>query len=192
MNVQNAIENRRSIRRFKPDALPRETIEKILNAARLSPSGKNNQPWRFVVVQGKERERMSQRLQAGLKATKEQGIPTGSAEYTFRIMRDAAAVIFVFSSGDTAPWTEQTVTEQVFRIVDIQSIGGAIQSMLLQAQELGVGSLWICDTFAAYEQLLEWLGRKSLLVAAVALGYPDEAPGPRPRLALEEITEWRG
>lgn len=192
MDVRKAIESRRSIRRFKPDALPNETIEAILDAARLAPSGKNTQPWRFVVVQGSEKEKMSECLQAGLKATKEQGVPTGSAEYTFRIMRNAPAVVFVFTAKDTVPLTEQTVMDRIFDIVDIQSIGGAIQSMLLRAMELNVGSLWICDTFAAYDQLCEWLGRKSLLVAAVALGYPDEDPGPRPRQTLNELTEWRG
>lgn len=192
MDVKQAIENRRSIRRFKPDALSRETIETILDAARLAPSGKNNQPWQFVVVQGDEREKMSQCLQAGLKAMKDKDIPTGSAEYTFRIMRDAPAVVFVFNSKDPGPWEEQTITEQIFSIVNVQSIGGAILSMLLRAQELEVGSLWICDTFAAYKELTEWLGRDSLLVAAVALGYADEAPSARPRMKLEELVEWRG
>lgn len=192
MDVKQAIEARRSIRRFKPDALPRELIEQILDAARLAPSGKNNQPWQFVVVQGDEREAMSQSLQAGLKAVKEQGIPTGSAEYSFRIMKDAPATIFVLNPNDTDPWGEHTVPETMFRLVDTQSAGGAIMSMLLRAQELGVGSLWICDTLAAYHELTRWLGRDGLLVAAVALGYPDESPAARPRRTLEELVEWRG
>lgn len=192
MDVKQAIESRRSIRRFKPDALPHETIEMILNAARLSPSGKNNQPWQFVVVQGDERTAMSEALQAGLQSMKDKGIPTGSAEYTFRIMKDAPAVVFVFNSKNPGPWEEKTVTEQVSSIVNIQSIGGAILSMLLRAQELNVGSLWICDTFAAYEELTSWLGWSGLLVAAVALGYADEAPAARPRQPLSELVEWRG
>ena len=192
MNVKEAVENRRSIRRFKPQPLPREAIESILDAARLSPSGKNNQPWRFVVVQGDEREAMSACLQAGLKATQAKGIPTGSAENTFRIMREAPATIFIFNAKAAAPWEEQTVMERMFSIVNIQSIGGAIQSMLLRAQELGVGSLWICDTFSAYDELCSWLHKDSLLVAAVALGYADEKPAARPRLPLSELVEWRG
>ncbi len=192
MSVKQAIEARRSIRRFKPDALPREVIEQILDAARLAPSGKNNQPWQFVVVQGDQREAMATSLQAGLKSVKEQGIPTGSAEYTFRIMKDAPATVFVFNPNDTDPWAERTVPETMFRIVDTQSVGGAIMSMLLRAQELGVGSLWICDTLVAYRELCQWLGRDSLLVAAVALGYPDEAPAARPRHQLDELVEWRG
>lgn len=192
MDVLQAIRSRRSIRRFKPERLSRETIEAILDAARLAPSGKNNQPWRFAVVQGEEREQMFACLQEGLIASKASGRPAGSAEYTYRIMREAPATVFVFNSLGSAPWNEHTVIERVMGIVDIQSIGGAIQSMLLRAQELGVGSLWICDTFFAYNELTVWLKRDSLLVAAVCLGYPDEAPAARPRLPLADLVEWRG
>jgi nitroreductase len=121
----------------------------------------------------------------------ERGIPTGSAENTFRIMREAPATVFVFNPKDTVPWNEQTIPERVLRIVNIQSVGAAIQNMLLRAQELEIGSLWICDTFSAYQELCTWLGRDSLLVAAVSLGYPAESPAARPRLPLNELVEWR-
>ena len=62
--------------------------------------------------------------------------------------------------------------------------------MLLAAQELGLGSLWICDVFAAYEGLCRWLGEKSALIAAVSLGYPAESPSARPRKPVSEVTRW--
>ncbi len=192
MDVLQAIESRRSIRKFKTDPLPHESIESVLDAARLAPSGKNNQPWRFVVVQKDAREQMFSCLQAGLKASIEKGIPTGSAENTFRIMREAPVTIFIFNPKDDGPWYEQTIPERVFRIVNTQSVGAAIQNMLLRAQEMGIGSLWICDTFSAYRELCSWLGRDSLLVAAVSLGYPAESPAARPRIPLDELVEWRG
>ena len=192
MDVLKAIQSRRSIRRFKADQLPRESIEAILDAGRMAPSGKNNQPWRFVVVQNDEREKMYSCLQAGLAKAEKNGLMTGSAEYTFKIMREAPAIVFIFDTKDGALQKEQTVTERVFGIVNIQSVGGAIQTMLLRAQEMGIGSLWICDTFYAYEELCAWLGRGGLLVAAMALGYPDEAPAARPRLPLKDLVQWRG
>ena len=192
MHVIQAIEKRRSIRRFKADSLPKESVEAILEAARLAPSGKNRQPWRFVVVQGEERKQMSAHLAQGLALAKAQGHATGSAENTFRIMGEAPVTVFVFAPEDSAPWTEQTIMQRIMRIVDIQSVGAAIQNMLLRAQELGIASLWICDTFSAYDALCKWLGRDSLLVAAVSLGYADEAPAARPRIPLEDLVEWRG
>ncbi|OEU71272.1 MAG: hypothetical protein BA863_11035 [Desulfovibrio sp. S3730MH75] len=50
MELLNVITNRRSIRRFKQDAVPDEMIRELLDAARLAPSGGNCQPWRFVLI----------------------------------------------------------------------------------------------------------------------------------------------
>ena len=63
--------------------------------------------------------------------------------------------------------------------------------MTLTATELGLGSLWICDTYSAYEELTEWLGTEGALYAALAVGYADESPAPRPRKDIYSITEWR-
>ena len=63
--------------------------------------------------------------------------------------------------------------------------------MTLQASALGLGSLWICDIFFAYDALNAWLGGQGALAAALALGYAAESPPPRPRKPLEELVEWR-
>lgn len=57
---------------------------------------------------------------------------------------------------------------------------------------MGLGTLWIANTCFAYEELTECLGTEEQLVSAVALGYPDEAPGMRPRKKIGEILEFRG
>ena len=62
--------------------------------------------------------------------------------------------------------------------------------MTLTATELGLGSLWICDTYFAYEELNDWLKQEGELLAALAVGYADEAPKARPRKAREEVVEW--
>jgi nitroreductase len=74
--------------------------------------------------------------------------------------------------------------------VDTQSIGAAIQNMLLAAQAMGLGAVWMCDVWSAYQQLEAWLGESGQLVAAVALGYPDEQPVARPRHHLTEVVRW--
>ncbi len=53
MDVMDAIQRRRSVRHFKPDEIPEEVLEKLLNALRLAPSGGNCQPWKFVVIRDK-------------------------------------------------------------------------------------------------------------------------------------------
>ena len=56
---------------------------------------------------------------------------------------------------------------------------------------LGLGSLWICNTFFAQEELNHWLNADGQLYAALAVGYADEAPAPRPRRKAELTVEWR-
>lgn len=61
-----AIEGRRSIRKYKTTPVPIETINKVISAGILAPSGKNRQPWNFIVVGGKEKESMLKAFQDGI------------------------------------------------------------------------------------------------------------------------------
>ncbi len=74
MDLLKVIKERRSIRAFKPDPVPKETIEEILKLAVLAPSAINLQPWEFIVVTGEEKERLSHRL---VKAYLEKQISCG-------------------------------------------------------------------------------------------------------------------
>ena len=60
-----------------------------------------------------------------------------------------------------------------------------------KANEMGMGTLWVANTFYAYEELTEYLGTTHQLVGAIALGYPAEDPTPRPRKLMEETVEYR-
>jgi len=73
---------------------------------------------------------------------------------------------------------------------DTQSIGAAVQNMLIAAQDLGLGTLWMGDVWSAYRQLEAWLEEPGELVAAVALGFAAEQPPPRPRRPLSEVVRW--
>jgi nitroreductase len=191
MNTLEAIAARRSIRKFQETPVPEEVLRQILQAGIQAPSGKNRQPWRFVVVQGDARAEMARVMREGIANLEGQGIETGSAKWSVKIMERAPVTVFVFN-----PYTEYAqplddIGKQMMNVVDVQSAGAAIQNMLLAATDLGLGSLWICDVFSAYVELCEWLGETHQMIAAVALGYPDEAPGARPRKGVDEVTEWR-
>ncbi len=66
-----------------------------------------------------------------------------------------------------------------------------MENMTLTATELGLGSLWICDTYFAYDELNRWLNVDGELIAAMTIGYADETPSARPRKKLEDIVSWR-
>ncbi|MCX6085127.1 MAG: nitroreductase family protein [Caldiserica bacterium] len=191
MDTREAIAARRSVRKFTDRPVTEEIVNAVLAAATLAPSGKNRQPWRFVVVVGDEkRAQMIRVMREGIADTKARGMETGSAIMTARIMQHAPVTIFVFNPEGVHPWRSHSIGQTFLELVDTQSIGAAIQNMLLAAQELGLGTLWMCDVWSAYQQLSAWLGETGQLVAAVALGYPDEQPAPRPRRPLSEVVRW--
>lgn len=192
MNTLEAIANRRSIRRFKPDPLPDDVLRKILTAGLQAPSGKNRQPWHFVVVQGEKRAEMVRLMREGIARLKGWGANIGSAEHTARIMEQAPVTVFVFNEDVKRAEQEklQEIGRYIWHVVNVQSIGAAIQNMLLAACELGVGSLWIGDVFVATDALSDFCGQDCEMVAAISFGYADEQPAARPRKAVSEVTTW--
>jgi nitroreductase len=188
MNTLETIAARRSIRRFRETPLGEETLRTVLQAAARAPSGKNRQPWRFVVVQGGKRSEMVRVMRAGIAGAKARGEDLGSAENSARVLEQAPVTVFVVNPEGIRPWLAHSVGQMFDDVVDIQSNGAAIQNMLLAAQDLGIGSLWVCDVFYAYEELCGWLNETGELIAAVCLGYADEDPPARPRKPLAETV----
>ena len=190
MNTLEAISERRSIRKYQDKPLPDEVVRQILEAAVLAPSGKNSQPWRFYVVREDKRAEMVRVMREGMAHAQEAGVPLGSAEWTARIMERTPVTVFVFNGNAPLDARPEDLGALLGGSVAVQAIGAAIQNMLLAAVELGVGSLWICDVLYACDELTAWLGETHQMIAAVSFGYPDEAPGARPRLGVDEVTTW--
>lgn len=188
METMEAIRQRRSIRSFRKDEIPNDVVERLLDLTIQAPSPKNDQPWRFVVTRGEAKGRLIQKLQEVLDEEKIQGRPTGSMQGSIRAMAEAPIVILVFNrlkrEGIPEPYCYGKL------LVDTQSIGAAIQTLLLGAQAMGLGTLWVCDVLYAARQVQVFASTEDELVAAVALGIPAESPGPRPRTGWQELTTW--
>jgi nitroreductase len=190
VNTLEAIASRRSIRSFKDESVPEEALQAILTAATQAPSAKNRQPWRFHVVRGERRAEMVRAMREGIARMKAQGVNLGSAVGSARIMEAAPVTVFVFNPEGIHPWLTRSAEQMFVDVTNIQSIGAAIQNMVLAATDLGLGSLWICDVFHAYEELCAWLGEGGQMIAAVSFGYADESPAARPRRSASEVTRW--
>jgi nitroreductase len=190
MDTLTAIAERRSIRKFMDRSIPEDKLNAILQAGMQAPSGKNRQPWRFVVAKEDKRAAMLGVMRRGIEEAKARGENVGGSEWTATIMAQAPVTVFVMNPEGIPPWDPHTVHQTFRDMVDIQSIGAAIQNMLLAAQALGLGSLWICDVFSAYGGLLSWLEEKGTMIAAVSLGYPAESPEARPRKSVEEVVRF--
>lgn len=194
----SAIYDRRSIRRFTDKPISREDIADIIQSGIKAPSSKNRQPWKYIVIQGNAKEEMLRVFRRGIEREEKDHalLPQSkqyisSAKHTIDIMEQAPVTVFVVNSLGKSISEGLSPEERVFEICNIQSIGASIQNMLLTATEKGIGSLWICDIFFAYSELCKWLDSEGQLVAAVALGYPEEWPPERPRRKFDETVEWK-
>lgn len=193
----NAIIKRRSIRKYKQDAVSKSMIEEVIKAGILAPSSKNRQPWEFIVVTGDSKEEMLEVFKNGIEREKEHPLLPESArfikgaEYTVSIMEQAPVTIFIVNPLGIDVNRTLNAEERIYEICNAQSVGAAIENMNLAATELGLGSLWICDIYFAYKELNDWLGTKGQLFAALTLGYADETPFARPRRSMENVVQWR-
>jgi F420 biosynthesis protein FbiB-like protein len=190
MQTIDAIAQRRSIRKYKGTPVTDEQIHAILLAATQAPSGKNRQPWRFIVVSGDKRTGILDAMRAGMAKHEARGEDTGSAKWTVQIMEQAPVTIFIFNPEGMHPWLTRSIDQAFGDLVNLQSVGAAIQNMCLAALDLGLGSLWIADVLYAYDELCAYLGQDCQMVAALAIGYPDEEPGARPRKPVDEVARW--
>ena len=193
-----AIYERRSIRKFQNKPISKQDIIDILQSGIRAPSSKNRQPWNYIVVQEKAKEEMLKAFREGIfrEETKDALLPQSKkyisgAKYTVEILEQAPVVIFAINPLGKGVLAELTPEERIYEVCNIQSISASIQNMLLEATQKGLGSLWICDIYFAYVELCEWLNVEGELLAAIALGYPDESPKEQPRKKIEDIVEWR-
>lgn len=195
--IDPAIYQRRSIRKFQQAPLPKEAVEQILDAAIQAPSAKNRQPWRFVVVQDGAKQGMLEAMRQGIRREasgeallKDSARFLKGAEYTLQIMEQAPVTIFILYPEGGSVLENISGEERLYQNADLQSIGAAIQNMALAATGLGLGSLWNCDVYFAYQEILRWLETEEQLVAAMSFGYPAQSPLARPRKKREAVTWW--
>lgn len=163
----NEINNRRSIRKFQPIKIPKENILNLLEAARQAPSGHNNQPWYYVVLENEKKDKLADEL------SKDQ--TRRSLIATVNAIKQAPILMLVFNKEKDDFYAHQ-------------SIGASIQNILLEAEKMNLGTLWIgyVTEISKYIQNIN----ENELIAAIAIGQKDEEPKQRPRKSLEEIYEW--
>jgi F420 biosynthesis protein FbiB-like protein len=192
-----AIAARRSIRRFQDRPVEPEKLRAVLDAAILAPSAANAQPWAFVVVQEAEtRERLADlileahdRYYADVRVT----APGESmAELRGRAAGLGGAPTYVVVCVHRRRRYVRPGHEARTRPWDLVSAAAAMENLLLAASALGLGACWLGVPTLRAEALKALLGipDDAEVIGVTPLGYPDEAPGPRPRLPLEEVLHF--
>lgn len=177
MTLDEIIKNRRSIRKFKNTPVSRDNIETCIEAARLAPSACNSQSWHFTVFD--EEEAKAKFCDAVFTGIYKTSLP----------FKNAPVLIAVCASvgGNITTRLGQVVSGTRFYLID-QGIAG--QNLVLKATELGLGTCWIgwFDPKKAKKALKLPIGYKVEIL--IAMGYPDEAPSPRPRKDFIDIISY--
>jgi nitroreductase len=166
MDLFEAIEKRRSIRKFKPGQVREEDLKKILQAGRLAPSGGNRQPWCFIIVRDSETKN---------------ALAIASNDQKF--VAEADTVIVALGDSGAYPKTSTSST----RILHKQDPMIAIEHMVLAATALGYGTCWIGAFSEAEVKKILKIPENLTVVALLPVGVPDESPPPRPRKPFDEI-----
>lgn len=189
------IAGRRSVRRFRPDPVPRELIEAVLEAGRWAPSPHGTQPWRFAVLTKlEEKTRLADAMaEAWLHNLamdgQDQEIIAKRLEGSRRRLLEAPALIILclyLEDLDRYPDPERQAAETTMAI---QSLGAAAQNVLLATYRLGLDAGWMCAPLFCPEIAREALGLPESLIphALLTLGYAAADPKRRPRRPLSEL-----
>ena len=188
MEVNHAIETRRSVGRVRPDPVQREIVEKILESAIHAPNHKITEPWRFHVFTGKGRGKFAR---ARAEIARVQAEAEGEeAEYVAgRVSRErkkafrAPVVIAVISKGGR---------DKVETLENYAACAAAVQNMQLTAHALGLATMWRTGPVAYHPHMRDFFGLEEgdNLVAFLYLGYSDVTERPRRRQPASTKTVW--
>ncbi len=173
MDLFQAIRDRRSIRKYKDTPVEWAKIEQVLDAARLAPSWKNVQCWRFFVLTGMEKRE-------ALLAAFPDDNPGKRAI--------ASAPVVIVVCADPA---ESGVENGIDYFIADAAI--AFEHLCLAAHALGLGSCWMGLYDEAVVSHALGIPESMRVVGITPLGYPDQEPKARPRKELAEIAyvnEW--
>jgi nitroreductase len=164
MDVSEAIQKRRSVRKYQTRNIENDKLDRVLEAGRLAPSARNLQEWRFVVVRdGGRRKRLAE-------AAKGQ---TFVGEAPVVIAACATVTDYIMTCG------------QLTYPIDLAI---AVEHMVLAAAVEGLGTCWIGAFYEEEVKKVLNIPPEVRVVALLPLGYPDESPAPRPRKEMKEIV----
>ena len=177
------VKQRRSIRRFKPDPIPDDIIDKILEVARWAPSCGNSQPWEIVAVKKQTVRDEIVRILNDDYVAKGKEPPAGPAQ--------AQLFIIVCANPENKPpaWLGNQVNSMFY-----STLGNAFLYMTVAVTSLGLGSQRVSHIAAPSVEgdIKELLGIPTTweIFDMLAVGYPDVEPQPRSMRSFDEVLHY--
>jgi nitroreductase len=198
LTTKEAIERRRSIRKFKADIVPDEMINELIDAARLAPSGCNAQPWRFKIVRDQETKTKLANAaydQAFIKnapvviicCADVQGYLNGTISGSQDLGKNGAIEgrIVDILHKKTAQMLADNANEIGARIA--ANVAIAMEHIVLRALDFGLGTCWVRLLDGKKVNPIFGWDDNIYVVALLPLGFPDEFPEQRARRDIKDI-----
>ena len=157
--LMKIIKERRSIRRFKPDKIPKENIKMLIEAARWAPSGGNSQPWEFLIITDKEMIHTLKTVMTGVMANIQEG---------------PLLICLCTNKNRKTTWTGY-------------DIGCALQNILLSAHSMGLGACAIGGFDENFIGKLLDLPDNLEPCLFIIVGFPDKDAKAPPRRGVDEL-----
>jgi nitroreductase len=186
MDAIEAIQRRTSIRRFRPESVPRATIERLLECAVRAPNHKLTEPWRFAVLLGEARAEFAEiRVKHRLKRYPDPGSAealAGAAKVRRESLDTPAFVVVMCAVSE----------DDVRREEDYAAAMMGIANLMTAAESLGLGTYLKTGGVMRDPLLAGLVGLDEgfRVVGVVSLGYPADSEPPRRRRPAAEVTRW--
>jgi nitroreductase len=183
MDVFEAIHNRHSQGKVRPEPVPRALIEKLLHAAVQAPNHYKVRPWRFVVLMGDGLNKLGD-VMAASQQERHPEFPIEAFDKCRSLPLRAPVVIAV--------GVDKPSEAKVLEIENVAATAAAIQNLLLAAHALGLGAKWRTGEWARDTSVKEFLGfaPEQHLIGFIYLGYPEFEAEPTTRPSFEDRTVW--
>ena len=199
MNAYEAITSRRSLRQLNTVPVAKQLVQKLLYAATLAPAPHHTKPWRFIHLESEgARKRLAEAMGAAWRAdlendgVSEQQIEKLLSRSERQIVNAPALILACAVAEGLRAWPDERRKRAEFRMV-VQSIGCAMENIMLAANGEGLASYWISAPLFCPDAVRDALDlpQEYEAQALVAIGYPASPPRPRADPDLEKLIETR-
>ena len=186
MDAIDAIQRRTSVRRFRPDPVSREMVQRLLECAVRAPNHKLTEPWRFVVLTGAARDRYAEARAAHRLGRYADPGSAEALEAADKQRREASCTP-VFIAALVAVSDDETRREEDYAAVML-----GIANLMIAAEAMGLGTYLRTGGFMQEPQVtrLVSLPEGYRIAGILSLGYPEEIKAPRRRRPAAELTRW--
>lgn len=181
-SVVTTIQGRRTIKQFRPDPIPEETLWRILDAARWAPNHRLTEPWRIAIIGTQSREALADALASQAASSQDPGVLAKAKDEARRKVMSSPVLLAVTCrlAGNPAQQAE-----------DLAAVCAAVQNLQLAAWGEGIGTHWNTGRVTRLPEtstLLELSDRGEQLVGFLYLGYPAQVPEPPKRRPTQDFV----